>query len=244
MKYTLVGLLAISFLTLFSVLAMGSKQRVPTIEKMIFIHYEASTPPPWVLERWDATEDDFRLIAGGVKWHEWNIPYEINPTGVLTHPHNLTWSNVSDAINQSAHTWNSVTTVGNVFTYEATRNNTGVVGFNGLNTIVWAPLSPGVIAVTYLWYFNHNKTMIEFDMIFNNATYTWQIWPHNTTTDYMDVQNIATHEFGHNGLDDLMAPKDWKLTMYTYSYKGEIDKRTLGYGDELGWQELYSLISG
>jgi hypothetical protein len=58
----------------------------------------------------------------------------------------------------------------------------------------------------------------------------------------MDVQNIATHEFGHNGLDDLMPPKDWKLTMYAYSYKGEIDKRTLGYGDKLGWRELYSLV--
>jgi hypothetical protein len=44
----------------------------------------------------------------------------------------------------------------------------------------------------------------------------------------MDLQNIATHEFGHNGLADLIPPKDAELTMYYASTFGEVKKRTKG----------------
>jgi len=55
----------------------------------------------------------------------------------------------------------------------------------------------------------------------------------------MDLQNIATHEFGHNGLNDLYMRPSIALTMYGYSDYGDIDKRSLGTGDWLGIQELY-----
>lgn len=55
----------------------------------------------------------------------------------------------------------------------------------------------------------------------------------------MDLQNIATHEFGHNGLGDLRPPKDQALTMYAYSSLEETIKKTLGAGDILGIQKLY-----
>ncbi|GAH75741.1 unnamed protein product, partial [marine sediment metagenome] len=56
----------------------------------------------------------------------------------------------------------------------------------------------------------------------------------------MDLQNIATHEFGHGlGLGDLYNRKTTEETMYGYSTEGEIDKRDLYYGDIAGIQELY-----
>ena len=55
----------------------------------------------------------------------------------------------------------------------------------------------------------------------------------------MDLQNIVTHEFGHNGLNDLYMPPCTALTMYGYSDFGDIDKRSLGAGDISGIQELY-----
>jgi hypothetical protein len=55
----------------------------------------------------------------------------------------------------------------------------------------------------------------------------------------MDLKNIATHEFGHNGLNDLYMPPSIALTMYGYSGYGETDKQTLGTGDISGIQALY-----
>ena len=54
-----------------------------------------------------------------------------------------------------------------------------------------------------------------------------------------DVQNIATHEFGHwVGLEDLYDEADGDLTMYGFSAGGEIKKRSLGTGDITGKNEL------
>ncbi len=50
-----------------------------------------------------------------------------------------------------------------------------------------------------------------------------------------DVQDIATHEFGHwVGLDDLYSDADKDLTMYGFGAGGELKKRTLGTGDADG----------
>jgi hypothetical protein len=76
---------------------------------------------------------------------------------------------------------------------------------------------------------------VESDVVFN----TYYTWSTTGASSAMDLQNIATHEFGHNGLNDLKAPRDWALTMYAYSGLGETDKQTLGTGDILGIQKLY-----
>ena len=56
----------------------------------------------------------------------------------------------------------------------------------------------------------------------------------------MDLQNIATHEFGHGaGLDDLYEDSCSEETMYGYAENGETKKRTLGSGDIAGIVELY-----
>lgn len=56
----------------------------------------------------------------------------------------------------------------------------------------------------------------------------------------MDLRNIATHEFGHSaGLLDIYDPAQSHLTMYGYSWFGDIQKRDLAPGDIAGIHEIY-----
>jgi len=50
----------------------------PTIEKITFIHYAKSSGHSKPV--WDETQDDFKKIAGGVKWPS-TVSYEINTDG-------------------------------------------------------------------------------------------------------------------------------------------------------------------
>jgi len=83
---------------------------------------------------------------------------------------------------------------------------------------------------------------VEVDTVFNKR-HPWAIFPgspecHDTPHAY-DLQNIATHEFGHwVGLDDLYDDSDKDLTMYGFSAGGEVKKRSLGTGDITGRNEL------
>jgi len=199
----------------------------PEIEKITFVHYITDHSKPV----WDDTVTDYKLITGGVRWYK-TIVYQINPTSS-----GLVSSDVLNTIKISAETWDAETTF-DLFGDSPSLNNTATTGYDGYNTITWGLLDSGIIAVTTIWYYPHNKTIVEFDMVFNTF-YTWQIYPYNTTSTYMDLQNIATHELGHNGLADLRPPKDAELTMYYASTYGEIKKRTLGVGDILGIEKLY-----
>jgi len=56
----------------------------------------------------------------------------------------------------------------------------------------------------------------------------------------MDLQNIATHEFGHGvGLNDVYQTDCSLVTMYGYSDYGETQKRTLEPPDINGLLTLY-----
>ena len=56
----------------------------------------------------------------------------------------------------------------------------------------------------------------------------------------MDLQNIATHEFGHGlGLGDIYIDDCSEFTMYGYSYNGDTDNRSLEDPDITGLWELY-----
>lgn len=219
-------LIATLFLSLTSLAtAASNKLAAPAIEKVTFVHYaktgDHSKPT------WDDTEDSFRLIAGGVKWSA-TISYEVNSTGS-----GLASEVVRSTLETSSETWDSQTSF-ELFDPPSVTTETSI-GYDTKNRIVWGALDPRIIAITYLWYVPPTKQIVEFDMVFNTS-YTWST---AGASGAMDLQNIATHEFGHNGLNDLRPPKDWALTMYAYSSLGETYKRTLGYGDILGIKELY-----
>ncbi|MFQ6051770.1 MAG: matrixin family metalloprotease [Candidatus Hydrothermarchaeota archaeon] len=224
----LIGIVSLILLSSIIVVAKQPDNVPPDIRKVTFVHYiKSSVTKP----TWDDTEDDFKLISGGVKWSH-TISYEVNPAGSGLAP-----GVVKSALEASSETWD-VETGFELFAPPSITANTSV-GYDGKNRVVWEALDPGVIAVTHLWYDPATKEIVEFDTVFN-INYNWGILdPENPDTTKMDLQNIATHEFGHNGLGDLRPPKDWALTMYAYSDLGETHKRTLGTGDILGIQTLY-----
>ena len=199
----------------------------PNIEKVTFIHYVK--PSDHSRPIWDDTMEDFRLITGGVKWFG-TISYEVNPAGSGLGP-----EAVRSSLETSSETWDSQTSF-ELFALPTVTSETSI-GYDSTNRVIWGALDPGVIAVTYLWYNPATKEIVEFDMVFN-TNYAWST---TGASNAMDLQNIATHEFGHNGLGDLRPPKDQALTMYAYSGLGETIKRTLGTGDILGIQKLYGM---
>lgn len=94
-----------------------------------------------------------------------------------------------------------------------------------------------VIAVTSIWFVRSTKEIVEFDMLFNTR-FVWGDAMDNPSV--MDLQNIATHEFGHGvGLDDIYSSTYSEVTMYGYSYEGDIEKRSLEPQDIAGLQKMY-----
>jgi len=70
---------------------------------------------------------------------------------------------------------------------------------------------------------------------------TDETWSIDGSSGTFDVQNIISHEFGHvAGLGHDNPPKSGCLTMYKFASQGETQKQTLGLGDKLGMDALYS----
>jgi hypothetical protein len=97
----------------------------------------------------------------------------------------------------------------------------------------------GSLATTYTWQWNDGT--VESDTVFDKGV-TWTNFDGIGDGCYegaalYDVQNIATHEFGHSyGLDH---PNGRFETMYAYGFSGETLKRTLGAGDIAGIRARY-----
>jgi hypothetical protein len=117
---------------------------------------------------------------------------------------------------------------------------------DGKNVVSWGSLASyrGAIGITWIWRYVNTKEIFEADMVLS----TGYAWLHNNITGdpdlaqgqagYMDVQNIATHEFGHVvGLGDLRNGSE--QTMYGFSNYAEVKKRSLEAGDITGVQSLY-----
>jgi len=167
------------------------------------------------------------------KWYV-TCEYWINPSNT----YGLEEAVVITAFTAAADAWDRETAF-SVFAYQGT--TTLLAGaYDGVNVISWGNYGdPNVIAVAYIWYiwegFMHSKNL-ESDILLNTA------WPWDVTgaLDKMDVQAVATHEFGHVvGLWDLYACYDYWLTMYGYSNLGITYQRTLGLGDIKGLERLY-----
>lgn len=111
-----------------------------------------------------------------------------------------------------------------------------------VNTILWKKMGRSTLGATFVWYDRDTGEVVEVDTVFNKR-YPWAVFANSpecqSTPHAYDLQNIATHEFGHwAGLDDLYDDTAKDLTMYGFSAGGEIKKRTLGSGDIAGRNEL------
>jgi hypothetical protein len=222
----------------------GSGNKKEELEKMVFIHYKKGYAKPSGAAK-QPTCYKF-LTPTKVKWKTTPVNYVINPKNPVQQ---LDENQVISAIYNAAEEWDSHTNVelmNNQYTieYSATpgvQDYKNVVGFGNYS-------DPDVIAVTTVWYNPATKAIVEFDIMLDtdwvwgdavaqcnsNETFT------NSTCTIMDIQNIATHEFGHGiGLGDVYDSACSEVTMYGYSDYGEVKKRTLEQPDITGLQTLY-----
>jgi len=166
---------------------------------------------------------------GGVKWPEScpTVDYEIyENTGDCT--------DEGAAIQASADTWAEVN--GSCFTFNyAGATTRSAPDRDGHNVLRWGSTG-GSIATAYTWY--QGSSILETDVVFEDG-YPWSAAP-SCPPDRMDVQNIATHEFGHwLNLVDLYKSCNSELTMYGYGDYGETKNRTLHQNDEDGICYIY-----
>jgi hypothetical protein len=152
------------------------------------------------------------------------------------------------ALAKALNTWSNV---GCQWYRNARGSNTSVInyGSDGINLVVWyEPGYPGqgtwpwgaaAIAVNCFWMMDAGTywQVVENDANFNGYNYGWSS---SGQPGRMDVQNIATHEFGHNlVLADLYEPEASEFTMYGYAGPGETKKRSLHQDDLNGIRFMY-----
>ncbi len=167
-----------------------------------------------------------------LKWTSLPVNYLINPTNSQ-----LNESFVATAVYNAAEEWDAHTTreLMNNYTIDYTATY-GVQDYKNAISFGNYP-TEGVIAVTSVWYNPATKEIVEFDIMFDTD---WQWGDATINTTVMDLQNIATHEFGHGiGLADVYDTACSEVTMYGYSDYGETEKRTLEQPDITGLQTLY-----
>lgn len=197
-------------------------------ERVDYIHYKNSAKPA----RPAPGVKCYKLM--GVKWPDNKLPvsYVINPNN----PQGLTQDLITSEISTSAETWD-LATPRSLFNYLGVDSSAqyGIPNFQNAIAFGNYPTN-GVIAVTSVWY-NRAKQIVEFDMMFD----TDFVWGDvDTTPGVMDLQNIATHELGHAvGLSDLYTQTCSQVTMYGYSWEGDVAKRTLEPADITGLLNIY-----
>ncbi len=241
----LVGLLVISVVSAGLIVSKpeqlgrgGKPGRPEKLEQIIFVHPVApekpgkpDKPPGKPPKEPEEPKDNtYYELWGG--YLDGTASYYINPNVSL-----VTAGDPVVAVNNSAEAWDVVTA-------DELFNCAGITAKSWYaedeqNTISWVKFIPrDYIAIAVMWYDPATMIIYEFDIVFNTF-HNWGIDPVKKDRAF-DIQNIATHEFGHPaGLDDVYDEIYGELTMYGYSSKGETKKCSLEEGDISGAQELY-----
>jgi hypothetical protein len=204
----------------------------PGVELRVFIHRPRVLKPNH-LGTCTQTSDDQENHFDVTRWHlSGPIIWRLNRSTV---PKSLTGS-VDGILDASFNTWYP-----GIFS-QGPDTNARAARLDKVNAILWRNLSRSTVGVTYAWYSRSSGELVEVDTLFNRR-YPWAIFPDSpdcqSSPDAYDLQNFATHEFGHwVGLDDLYDDSDKDLTMYGFGAGGEVKKRTLGRGDDRGKSRL------
>jgi len=197
------------------------------LERVDFIHYaKQAKPGP------KPGASCYKLL--GVKWKSLPVSYVINPLN----PDNLTQGFVTGAVSTAAEAWDAKTPA-NLISDSVEISSSAQYGVRDYkNSVVFGDYpDANAIAVTSIWFTRAGKQIVEFDIIFNTR-FEWG--DASANAGLMDLQNIATHEFGHAvGLDDIYSASCSQVTMYGYSGYGELIKRTLEQPDITGLQSMY-----
>ena len=250
MKRLLVVLLVVTLLISSSTAVVSAKPDKPArpekLDQVVFAHPVAPDnpgrsdnpgrpdnpgKPPEDEEPKDST---YYELWGG--WLDGTASYYVNPNVSL-----VTEGDPVAAVNDAVEAWD-VVTADELFSYGGITEKSWYEE-DEQNTVSWVKFIPrNYIAVAVMWYDPETMIIWEFDIVFNTF-HKWGIDPikeDGDTIKAFDIQNIATHEFGHPvGLDDVYDEIYSELTMYGYSSKGETKKCSLEDGDIDGAQQLY-----
>jgi hypothetical protein len=174
-----------------------------------------------------------------LKWRALPVEYVINPElSSQGNPEGLDESLITGAIAAGAGEWDYYAGP-ELFSNSWTVSSDVEYGVNdGKNAVSFGDYpTPGVIAVTSVWYNPATKAIVEFDIMFDTD---WVWGDAEATPDVMDLRNIATHELGHAvGLGDVYEAECSEATMYGYSDYGETIKRDIEGPDVIGITTLY-----
>jgi hypothetical protein len=170
----------------------------------------------------------------GQKWFVLPFTWHLNQNGAP----GCNINDTATALNDGYSAWTCASDAS--VTYGGTTALTGEDHHDGWNVQYWgtAPWSnPNLIAVATFYYWIATNEIIECDIHYNGADWSWSIGGSPTTC---DVQNIATHEEGHTlGLLDLYGAADSEKTMFGGSGNNETKKRTLHRYDVEGAEYMY-----
>lgn len=186
----------------------------------------------------ESTETNTSYSYKGIRWANPFISYRVNTAGSGLDP-----AAARTAMDNSFLSWqDEVNVLGRgdqsyiFFINDGTAATSGPI-LDGHNTVGWGTLSSGTLAACYYWYDRRTKYLIEFDIVFNSL-YPWST---SGEAGKYDVWNIGAHEAGHTlQLGDLYKSSTSELTMHGYGYAGETKKQSLGLGDMLGLEKIYS----
>lgn len=248
MKRVLIALLMVVLLFTSSAAVVSAKPEkpivTPKLEKVVLVHYDRpegrgkpeKKPPP------EPVLDAYELI--GPKWEDAiNVVYD--PDGAPM-----------DALaefTEAYTTWDDAVEAdifGSISVDSTITPSTDTPDLK--NGIFWRMIvPPRAIALTIIWWWDdgdgipeEGEKMADCDVVMNTKK-DWGIDPDGEDTEYeledaFDIRNIAVHEAGHVfGLGDLYEEECYLITMYGYSSEGEVIKRSLQLGDELGIDYLY-----
>jgi len=202
------------------------------VDLRVFIHRPRTVKPKFLgicEPSSDPNVDHFEVTP----WHLsgpiiWSLNRSTVPSSVA--------GSVDSVLNQSFNTW-----YGDIFS-QGPDTRAKRAKLDNVNAILWKGLGRSTIGVTFVWFSKVSGEVLEVDTVFNKR-YPWAVFPNapecQSSPNAYDLQNIATHEFGHwVGLDDLFDETNKDLTMYGFSAGGEVKKRTLGTGDVSGKNDL------
>jgi len=210
--------------------ANAGKAKAPDLDKMVFIHWKKDYVKPQGVKP-SKVPTCYKLMRVKLPI---TTGYAINPTNNQA----LSESYIGSAIFNGAEAWDDETSKELLSNSVITDYNADYGVRDNINAIVFGTYPQnGVIAVTSVWYNPATKAIVEFDMMFNDY-YKWGDAAQDSSL--MDLQNIATHEFGHAvGMADVYDSACAAVTMYGYSTEGETDKITLEPPDIAGLVKMY-----
>jgi hypothetical protein len=180
---------------------------------------------------------DWKCIGmSGGKYH--SEAWEVNPAN----NDGMSSGSVNSAIQSGANAW---TGAGACFTFGSggSSSRSGAVS-DGYNVVSFGNTG-GAVAATYIWVYRSNRKCIsEVDLVFDHVYWNFGA-PACGSGSKFDLQNVATHEFGHwLCLADLYGAGDYNQTMYGYVDYGECKNNDLYTGDIAGIKAIYGTCAG